>query len=312
MPTKIQWATDSWNPITGCSKISDGCKNCYAERMAKRLAGRYGYPKDNPFKPGTIHADKIQHPPKWGGGGKKIFVCSMGDLFHDDVPTYKTFGTIFDAAYMSGYGKFMVPRKPDYYLFLTKRPENMLKIVNYYLQRYGGSMPENCWFGVTAENQEQADKRIPTLLQIPAAVRFVSVEPMLGSISILKWAERNRESDDTSDIMIPGLHWVICGGETGPGARPMHPDWVRSLRDQCQAAGVPFFFKQWGEWITASFSNGHYDQDMGRNNAFWVDYQGVMHKPSSNGLKNPIAMFKVGKKSAGRLLDGREWSEYPK
>ena len=234
--TKIEWATTTWNPITGCTKISEGCQNCYAERMSKRLAGRYGYPKDDPFKV-IFHHDKRDQPWKWKKQ-KRVFVCSMGDLFHDDVDPgyqYDIFKTAFDLRFRHTF------------VFLTKRPDNMLRFMsnpdmNGYCSGkpflwHNGLLPASFWLGVTAENQKRADERIPILLQIPAAVRFVSVEPMLGPVDLDKtcgpyhcWRE--------------GLDWVICGGESGPRARPMYPEWARSLKDQCSNIGIPFFMKQ--------------------------------------------------------------------
>ncbi|NLL18809.1 MAG: DUF5131 family protein, partial [Clostridia bacterium] len=162
-----------------------------------------------------------------------------------------------------------------------------------------GHFGKHIWFGVTAENQARADERIPILMQIPAAVRFVSVEPMLGPVDLLSNDYLggcincevcldnpktciNRAQDRKID-------WVICGGETGPGARPMHPDWVRSLRDQCKEAGVPFFFKSWGDW--------------------YPDGKGLYHAPSA--IFGDTVVHKLGKKAAGRLLDGQEWNQYP-
>lgn len=260
MPTKIEWATDTWNPITGCTKISEACQNCYAERMSKRLAGRCGYPEGEPFRV-TLHPDKLDQPMRW----KKpriIFVCSMGDLFHEDVPD----------RFLDQIFAVMAKAEQHIFLLLTKRPkrakEYILKAMYDENCNYQGwyeaindlEIPdvtpmENIWLGVTTENQARADERIPVLLQIPAAKRFVSVEPMLGPVDLNKYLYPQRLCDGHSAWQCdedcprrPGLDWVICGGETGPGARPMHPDWVRSLRDQCQEAEVPFFFKQWGEW----------------------------------------------------------------
>ena len=256
--TRIEWAEVVWNPVSGCTPISEGCQNCYAKRMATRLKGRYGYPEDEPFKV-TLHPEKLKEPLKWKKP-RRVFVCSMGDLFHEQVPD----------EYIAKVWEVMNNASQHTFLVLTKRPQRMkdfLARLGWYthdrevnpaeavLDEGGKYTLKNVWLGVTAENQQRADERIPILLQIPAAVRFVSIEPMLGPVVIPEeWPD-----------------WVICGGETGPGARPIHPDWVRSLRDQCQAAGTPFFFKSWGEW----------------------------------------AEHKVGKKKAGRLLDGRTWDEIP-
>lgn len=256
--TKIEWTDETWNPITGCTPISEGCQNCYAKRMANRLRGRCGYQEDEPFRV-TAHRDKLDMPERWKKP-RMVFVCSMGDLFHDMVTNYEIH-TIWDVMKACPQHIFMV---------LTKRPERMreaLKMI-YSKERMGWSMGfwNHVWLGVTCENQQRADERIPILLQIPAAVRFVSCEPMLGPIDLkeievpAKYDELNRsghypskfnalttEYDDVHYHQPPAsLNWVICGGETGHGARPMHPDWARSLREQCQDAGVPFFFKKHG------------------------------------------------------------------
>lgn len=240
--TKIEWADQVWNPVTGCTPISEGCLNCYAARMAKRLAGRYGYPKDEPFKPGTIHEDKFQEPYHWKQP-QKVFVCSMGDLFHNDVPFRVVRNVLFP---MFGNGRRHT------YMILTKRPERMLQCLYDNAPDY---LPlKNLWLGVTAENQRTADERIPILLQIPAAKHFVSVEPMLEPIKLpngrcQKCGGMNQKDGLRCEVcgetaLADRLDWVIAGPETGPGARPCNIDWVRDLQRQCAAAGVPFFDKK--------------------------------------------------------------------
>lgn len=296
--TKIEWATKVWNPVTGCTKISPGCDNCYAERMSKRFAEPWGLDIADPFKV-TLYPERMKEPLRWRKPSR-IFVCSMGDLFHDDVPD----------KYLDQVFAIMAKASQHIFLVLTKRPDRMR---NYIIKamydedcNYQGwyeaidelGIPDvapmgNVWLGVTAENQEQADKRIPILLQIPAAVRFVSVEPMLSAVKIIDYlGEEVRWNCHGEEISRrPGLNWVICGGESGPGARPMHPDWIRWLRDQCQVAGVPFMFKQWGEYgVTCC----EFHRSCDGSCTFCSD------KP-----------IKMGKKKAGRLLDGREWDEYP-
>ena len=340
MSTKIEWVTnldgtkgETWNPITGCTKISEGCQNCYAERMSKRLAGRCGYPKENPFAV-TLHPDKLDQPLKWKKP-RMIFVCSMGDLFHDDVPN-KFIYDVWDV---------MVLNKQHIFLVLTKRPDRMKSFIEKlmtnrmnYASTFGNTLEgkearrwaqkpvQNIWLGVTAENQQRADERIPILLQIPAAVRFISVEPMLGSVDVSYYLSYCGSCNAPINKMDPswrwngicwehkcpsnhpllgyfaaytGVDWVICGGETGPGARPMHPEWARSLRDQCQAAGTPFFFKQWGKYISIS----QMPEDTYRA---WD-----IHHGTEVGWEHDKPVWKVGKKFAGRLLDGREHNEYP-
>lgn len=266
MATKIEWATETWNPITGCTPISEACTNCYAERMSRRLAGRYGYPKDDPFRV-TVHRDKIEKPLRWRKP-RRVFVVSMGDLFHEDVPIHITAAILGIAALCPNHT----------FLFLTKRPSRMSTFFTYYhegdyrrnlnwwineaclkisanmalgvrlrLQDPVFPLP-NIWLGCTVENQKRADERIPILLQIPAAVRFVSVEPMLepmelNTVPCSCYAGYGPPHPDCEDEHGPKLDWVICGAETGPGARYMDQSWPRDLLAQCKAAGIPFFMK---------------------------------------------------------------------
>lgn len=246
MPTKIEWAEETWNPITGCTPISEGCQNCYARRMAKRLAGRCGYPFENPFKV-TLHPDKLEQPLRWKKP-RMIFVCSMGDLFHEDVPD-QIIGQVWHYATMA---------KQHTYLFLTKRPDRMKDIFTRIANTYPNQYPApNIWLGVTAENQARADERIPITLQIPAAVRFVSVEPMLGPIRLQRdWLMCPGGAEYGHGMSLtrvhaggccdrhPRIHWVICGSESGPNRRKTKIEWIRDLREQCISANVPFFLKQ--------------------------------------------------------------------
>jgi protein gp37 len=197
--SKIKWTNVTWNPVTGCTKISPGCHHCYAEKMAKRLGGRFGYPKNNPFEPGTIHYDKLNAPLFWNKPSK-IFVCSMGDLFHDAVPDDIIRG-VLDVCHISPRHTFQI---------LTKRPERM--VGDQFI------FPDNAWVGVTAENQEYWDSRTPILRQVQAKIRFVSLEPLLSNINMgdISW-----------------LQWAIAGSESGIKARPMDENWVRNIRDQC-------------------------------------------------------------------------------
>lgn len=228
---KIGWCDETWNPVTGCTPISEGCKNCWARRRAKRLVGRCGYPNDEPFRPGTPHLGQYGTPYKWKKP-RRIFVVSMGDLFHEDVPDL-IYSWIMSTVYVLDQHTFV---------FLTKRPERMATVIKEVTKPVNDvvSRPndpfKNLWLGVSVENQRTADERIPILLQIPAAVRFVSVEPMLAKVGLA--------------YHFPSAHgmrndkfWVICGPETGPGARPCSVDWVRDLQRQCAAASVPFFDK---------------------------------------------------------------------
>lgn len=220
--TKIEWATDVWNPVTGCSPISAGCDNCYAETMAHRLQvmGVKGY--ENGFEV-TVHPGRLDEPLKWKKP-RRIFVVSMGDLFHKKVP-YTFFTKVM----------VIITHCPQHtFLLLTKRPERMAKC----FENIGA--PENVWLGVSVENQEQADKRISILLQIPAKKRFVSVEPMLGVVNLLQAHQIYWQTTSAR----PLINWVIVGCESGPNRRHFDEQWARDLKDQCIYAGIPFFLKQ--------------------------------------------------------------------
>lgn len=256
MPTSIEWVRnpdgtkgETWNPVTGCTKISAGCRSCYAERMSKRLAGRYGYPAAPHNFDVTLHPDKLDQPLKWKKP-RRVFVCSMGDLFHEDVPfTYIT--SVLGYLNLASQHTFMI---------LTKRPDRMLEYHQRFAERMGWEttrpLPNLC-LGVTVENADQL-WRIDHLLATPAAVRFVSCEPLLGPVDFGHlWLGEEHTADCGGCKATPvrgqpycpghdagGIHWIIAGAETGPGARPMDLDWARDLRDQCVAAGVPFFFKR--------------------------------------------------------------------
>ena len=240
----------TWNPVTGCTQISEGCEHCCAKRMANRLRGRSGYPADDPFRV-VVHQDRIEEPLRWRRP-KMVFVCSMGDLFHPDV-SFEDITRIFDvmaawrwpnkAAERRGEEEDLVDPGHTFQV-LTKRPERIHEWLWWVGEHWPGESPinvnlqatetfgPNIWVGVTTENQRCAEKRIPVLLQVPATVRFVSLEPLLGPMDQLD---------------LTGIDWVIVGGERGPGVRPMDVEWVRSVRDRCVAAGVPFFFKRWGD-----------------------------------------------------------------
>lgn len=210
--SKIEWTGSTWNPITGCTKCSLGCLNCYAERMAKRLQ-KMGVPKyRNGFKV-TLHSESLELPLKW----KKpmtIFVTSMSDLFHEEVP-FEFIKKVFEVMNKAHWHTFQV---------LTKRAERLAEL--------GSQLKwsQNIWAGVTVEH-EQYIHRIELLKKVPARIRFISMEPLLS---------------DMPELDFSGIHWVIVGGESGPKARPIRPEWARHIRDMCENQDVPFFFKQWG------------------------------------------------------------------
>ncbi len=243
MSTKIEWTDATWSPIVGCTKVSPGCDHCYAEKMANRLSGiqtKYSMVIHEGKWSGNTFMDEIalEKPLSWKKP-RRIFVCSMGDLFHESVP----FNWILEIMYV-------INKCPQHtFQILTKRPERMHEFFTDWVPNpfslEDGDLP-NLHLGVTAENQEQANKRIPILLQIPAAKRFISIEPMLGLISF-RWAMWQPMRSKTWHLDgMKEIDQVIVGGETGPGARPMHPDWVTQIRDQCIESNTPFFFKSWG------------------------------------------------------------------
>lgn len=210
--TSIEWTETTWNPVTGCSKVSQGCKHCYAERFARRLQAMGSTRYANGFKV-TLHEDLVELPHKWRTG-RLVFVNSMSDLFHESVPDefiQRVFRTMVDT-----------PRHT--YQILTKRAERLEHIAPTL------PWPSNVWMGVSVESSTVIS-RISHLVTVPSAVRFLSVEPLLGPIPALP---------------LDGIDWVIVGGESGPHARPLDPSWVRDIRGQCSDASVPFFFKQWG------------------------------------------------------------------
>lgn len=317
--TKIEWADETWNPIVGCSKISEGCRNCYAENMAFRI-------RNIAFARGNIELatcyDRVLSGCAWNsrtalnkkalekkfpGKGKRIFVGSMGDMFHESV-----FFTDIDKVLK------VIQKNPQHiFMFLTKRPEKMKGYFKAFHSVWPDVVP-NLWIGATAENQEQADLRIPQLLQIPAAKRFVSVEPMLGPVN-LSYYLSGLTADPTEIGSFLNLDWVICGGESGNNARPLHPEWAGSLRDQCKAAKVPFFFKQWGEWWPGSQGGDSFLK--GNEQTTWQCICGKTAIPLEDDTPCDCKDYydqewhyqhKTGKKKAGRLLDKKEYSEVPK
>jgi protein gp37 len=336
--SRIEWTEATWNPVTGCSKVSQGCKHCYAERDWKRLSA-------NPLQPayhGRKFTDVMCHPerltiPILQARPRRIFVNSMSDLFHEDVP-FEFIDQVFAV---------MACTSRHTYQVLTKRPARMLE---YFESRCSGENFElfgfpdqidsvdiwpqwtpcngtrggydNCgptWplinvcLGVSVEDQETANERIPMLLSAPAAIRFISAEPLLGPIELcdppndmgeprMRWL---------GDVDLPSkLDWVIAGGESGHEARPMHVDWVRSLRDQCRDAGAAFFFKQWGEWApTAPEAGGDLGGDMKAGKVRIVKAVG---ENDGHLRRGDELMRRVGKKVAGRLLDGHLHDDQPK
>ena len=276
----------------------------YAEREWPRPAAPRAQPNlytGREFTDVKCHPEKLDIPLRWTKP-RRIFVNSMSDLFHESVPD----DFIFDV--------FSVMERAKHHIFqvLTKRPERMLELIGEPVNAGEKAPPQNIWWGVSVEDQATADERIPLLLQTPAAVRWVSAEPILGNIDLTRIdyiAESMSHVDSLRGAYFydglneppatPKLDWIVAGGESSPQARPMHPDWVRAIRDQCHTARVPFFFKQWGEWA----SNIVLESERGDRSK--------SERISGGKLCDSVWMTRFGKKSAGRTLDGRTWDKYP-
>lgn len=368
--THIEWTDATWNPVSGCTKVSEGCRHCYIDRTPPfRMAGRrFDGPGIGASTGVMLHPERMDQP----------LVCSMADLFHADVPD----------EYIARVWAVMAASPQHTFQCLTKRPARMRSMLSNplwwqyefaracddlgvdYASAVAWSRPDvgylrNVWLGVSTEDQATADLRIPILLDTPAAVRWISAEPLLGPIDLDEGRcdqhsrhevvrdDRGEErcgecladgwSGELShghwlDPLNGGIGWVVTGGESGPRARPMHPDWARSLRDQCAQAGVPYLHKQWGEWAPAEWKPARLPGEdveaykaraeaIGATHAFpgtcYMEGGKVVHtflqldhKPWSaeRGPDAPapaVGMRKVGKKASGRELDGRTHDEYP-
>lgn len=350
----IEWTDATWNPIVGCSIVSPGCTNCYAMKTAgartKHTAKYQGLTQ--PSKAGPVWTGEVRFwekaltdPLKWREP-RRVFVNSMGDLFHEDVPD-EWIDKCFAVMALAPQHTFQI---------LTKRPERMREYLTALVRgpwagrvtvveddgsthpgtdvqmRVHSAMCDalatapadalnraaawqdehyphgdgfirkwplpNVWLGVSCEDQERADQRIPLLLQTPAAVRFISAEPLLDAIRLMwSWLPDDVECEIEGRVKTSGLDWVIVGGESGPGARVMHPDWARSLREQCTVRRVPFFFKQWGAWEPRAELSSEEAESLELQNRY--EFLDDCH------------FIKTGKKDAGRALDGRTWGQYP-
>ena len=284
MPTKIEWAEETWNPLTGCTKVSEGCRNCYAERMARRLAGRYGYPQAPRHFDLVGHEDKMHVPFRWRKP-RMVFVCSMGDLFHEQIQ-WPDIERVFMVMVMA-------KNRRHTFQILTKRAERMREFVTACFPCLPERSP-HIWLGISVENQAAADERREALRATPAAVKFVSYEPALARVDWTGWEF---------------IDWLIAGGESGPGARPAHPHWFTGGADWAVSHGIRFFFKQWGAWkpIRPFAPGDEWCQGEMPLNADGTDCRG------HEGLADETCylMRRVGKKKAGRLLEGREWNEMP-
>lgn len=307
--TTIEWTDYTWNPVTGCTKVSAGCRSCYAETLFTRFGKRWGQPKFTEVK---MHPDRLMEPVYLEEKlrGKKVFVCDMSDLFHESVTDEFIFD-VFETIWNCPLTIFQI---------LTKRPERALKIMNQVGDKILVAMPLlNVWIGTSVEDQKTADERIPLLLQIPAAVRFLSCEPLIGPIDLNLWTGLNAKN-------LNMIHWVIAGGESGRMARPMHPDWVRSLRDQCATASVPFFFKQWGHYLPNGQSPAEDAESpgpyLGEPLSYFPDqmdqYDSDLKKYMAWKKKNLVKLddkglyaIPYGKSKSGNYLDGKQHLAFP-
>lgn len=311
--SKIEWTHHTWNPWRGCEhvimgedgaelpyldseRLPSGCDHCYAEALSLRnpaVLGTWG-----PRGRRAVAAEAYWNLPiKWdreakaAGERRRVFALSLGDWLEDRPELEEP------RARMAA----VIQATPNLdYLLLTKRPENAQELASeafgWDVRKHG--MPPNVWPGASVEHQAAAELRIPRLLKIPSAVHFLSVEPLLGPVDLLRWVHPWGSA----------IKWVIVGGESGPHARPMHPNWARSIREQCRDAGVAFFFKQWGEWAPTA------DVGFGDSPRVETHVFGVEQNIETFGGAVPlgIEMRRVGKKAAGRELDGREWNEVPR
>lgn len=335
--TSISWTDATWNPTSGCSRVSEGCRNCYAEAMAARFnkPGQWGEGlatmvrtpdgRSAPRWTGEVRLNEaaLDQPLRWRKP-RRIFVNSTSDLFHEAVP-YEWIDKVFAVMALCPQHMFQI---------LTKRPERMLDYMHLNRRRAEGIAKHfpglvgieivgvrwplpNVWLGVSVEDEVTAHVRLPYLVATPAAVRFASVEPLLGPLDLNPWLYIITHDDEgilaaadedevpalewrepatirPDEISQPRIDWVIVGGESGPRARPMHPDWVRKIRDQCNDAAVPFHFKQWGEWL--------HDDQIG----WWEHGDEALESCQRVG-----SFWRAGKGRAGRHLDGVEHLAFP-
>lgn len=332
--SKIEWTNHTFNPWRGCTKVSPGCEHCYAETQSKRnpaVLGQWGKGKPRVL----ASEDMWRQPLKWNKVAElrhheaaviraagiessrlaelevrpRVFCASLADWLDEEVPI-QWLGRLLALIYLTPHLDW---------LLLTKRPQNFQARIestaarlsdnecedlgSWAIDWMNGQAPHNIWLGTTVEDQTRANERIPQLLSISAQVRFLSCEPLLGPVDIsenfwLRGQSRRQDKTLTPPGTAPKVEWVICGGESGPLARPMHPDWARSLRDQCAAAKVPFFFKQWGEWLPGcQYQEGDKER---------------FKEKAQHSFSLDDHSWWVGKAMSGRLLDGIEHNEFPK
>ena len=268
--SEIEWTDETWNPVTGCTQISPGCENCYALRMTRRLQAMGQANYRNGFAL-TTHDHVLEKPLHWKRP-RKIFVNSMSDLFHKDVPV-DFIKKVFDVCRQAHWHQFQI---------LTKRSQRLARDAKLL------DWPNNVWMGTSVESQAYA-YRIDHLRQVPAAVRFISFEPLIGPIEC---------------VDLQGIDWAIVGGESGPGSRPSHPDWFRKLRIMCEKSGTAFFFKQYGDFAPAPANTEE-------KRLVRIGKKGEIRDPEDlTRIKSDATVVRMGKGNAGRMLDGQTWDAY--
>lgn len=312
--SKIEWCDHTFNPWEGCQKVGPGCDHCYAEARNARFGGGSAVNWGAGAPRRRTSVANWRKPLAWNaaherffaaqGRRQRVFCASLADVFDNAI----------DPAWRRDLFDLIVDTPNLDWLLLTKRIGNVQQMVQ--AATLCDLLPSNVWLGATIVNQEEAERDIPKLLAVPARVRFLSMEPLLGPVDLVSsgalWSDMNGNIVDAPSRGLRGVDWVIAGGESGHGARPMHPDWARSLRDQCAAADVPFLFKQWGEHSLA-YDRDRDDPDyrrcdrMARLPGRWINLAGGH---GFNGERVHYAE-RVGKKAAGRLLDGRTHNEFP-
>jgi len=299
--SKIEWCSHTFNHVWGCTKVSPGCNNCYAENMANRFSVKFGV--DEPRR--TFGDKHWNEPLKWNrraaeqGVRERVFCASMADVFDKNSPE-----GVRERLWA------LIKSTPNLdWLIVTKRIGNAKNMLP---ADWGDGYP-NAWLMITVVNQEEADRDIPKLLDTPAVIRGLSMEPLLGKVNLHDFLPFSVMHGVTIEghahRIFGGVDWVIVGGESGPNARPIHPDWIKLLRDQCKEAGVPFFFKQWGEWYPNQIvAGGDLGGDMRKGLVTQICFN---RENDGHFCKGDMHMRKVGKKEAGRLLDGKTYDEYP-
>lgn len=363
--SSIEWTDETWNPVTGCTRVSSGCDHCYAVSMTNRLeamgqekySGLVNLGKGHFNGVVKTHEDALLIPLK-AKKGRRWFVNSMSDLFHKDVP-FEFIDKVFAIMALCPQHTFQVltkrpERAAEYFAagwvdsghFFSYADSNKSGWINKWLREDNSAVKEawarlyktksrlewpldNVWIGTSVEDQATADERIPHLLKVPAKVRFLSCEPLLGRVALSQYLVGY--DPDGAEMLPLQIHQVIAGGESGPNARPMHPDFARSLRDQCEAAGVAYFFKQFGEWtpdFCESMSTGKACGRQFANKIQWINKAQTWMEPGdicldANGVQltrgahfdtcaYPVTVLRrLGKKRAGRLLDGKEHNAFP-